>query len=180
MIAYVLAADGFEEIELIAPTDILRRGGVDTRIVGVTGMTVTGSHGIALRADCGCEDVRLSDGDCVILPGGKAGVERLYASAWVRELLEEAVRRKLLVGAICAAPSVLQRRGFLADRKFTCYPGFADAALPGGYVGGPVVCDGPFITAEGAGVSLEFGRALLTALKSAGEADRVLTGMMSR
>ena len=38
--AVVFLADGFEDIEALAPVDILRRGGVDLTIAGVTGMQV--------------------------------------------------------------------------------------------------------------------------------------------
>ena len=41
---YVFLADGFEECEALAPADILRRGGIDLKTVGVTGKTVTGAH----------------------------------------------------------------------------------------------------------------------------------------
>ena len=48
---YVFLADGFEECEALAPADILRRGGIDLKTVGVTGKTVTGAHGIPVICD---------------------------------------------------------------------------------------------------------------------------------
>ena len=33
---YILLADGFEELEALAPCDMLRRAGVETRLVSVT------------------------------------------------------------------------------------------------------------------------------------------------
>ena len=40
---YVLLAEGFEEVEALTPVDLLRRAGVETRLVGVTGETVCGA-----------------------------------------------------------------------------------------------------------------------------------------
>ena len=44
----LLLADGFEETEALVPLDLLRRGKLDVRTVGITGKTVTGAHGIAI------------------------------------------------------------------------------------------------------------------------------------
>ncbi|MBR5754045.1 MAG: DJ-1/PfpI family protein, partial [Clostridia bacterium] len=43
---YLFLADGFEEVEAVATLDVLRRAGVPVETVGVTGKTVTGSHGV--------------------------------------------------------------------------------------------------------------------------------------
>ena len=48
---YVLLGTGFEEVEAIAPIDIMRRAGIDVLSVGVTGKTVFGGHGIGVEAD---------------------------------------------------------------------------------------------------------------------------------
>ena len=47
---YILLGTGFEEVEAIAPCDILRRGGVEVAFAGIGGQLVTGSHGIAVKA----------------------------------------------------------------------------------------------------------------------------------
>ena len=46
---YVLLAEGFEEVEALTPVDLLRRAGVETRLVGVTGETVCGAMILTLR-----------------------------------------------------------------------------------------------------------------------------------
>ena len=48
---YILLGTGFEEIEAIAPLDLMRRASICVTTVGVTGKLVTGSHGIAVEAD---------------------------------------------------------------------------------------------------------------------------------
>lgn len=56
---YEFLANGFEEIEGLAPVDILRRGGVDIKTVSITGSEwVETSHGVTLKADLRFEDVK--------------------------------------------------------------------------------------------------------------------------
>ena len=51
MTAYVFLAEGFEEVEALTPVDILRRGGVTVKTVGIGGKTITGAHGIPVGGD---------------------------------------------------------------------------------------------------------------------------------
>lgn len=50
--AYVFLADGFEDIEALAPVDILRRGGIDVKtvIINATDMVAL-AHGVQVKAD---------------------------------------------------------------------------------------------------------------------------------
>ena len=173
---YVFLADGFEECEALAPVDILRRGGVAVKTVGVTGKTVTGSHSVPVICDCEESEI---DGlpEAVILPGGMPGTLNLEKSAVLQALLQKAFEKDILIGAICAAPSILGHKGFLRGKKATCYPGFEEALAGAQVLDQPVVEDGKIITAFGAGAAFDFGFALLAALKGKTCAEQLRENM---
>lgn len=162
---YVFLADGFEEIEALTPVDVLRRAGFDVKTVGVTGKTVTGSHNIPVVADITIEEVTDKDLQGVILPGGMPGTLNLENNDTVQQFADLAVKKGLLLGAICAAPSILGHKGILNGKNATCFPGFEESLI-GAYVQDAfVVTDGNIITGKGAGAAMEFALALLEYLK---------------
>ena len=162
---YLFLADGFEEIEALAPLDILRRAGKEVLTVGVTGKTVTGSHGIPVVCDVTVEDVDPDDmPEAVILPGGMPGTKYLDESMFVCAFTKAVYKNGRLVCAICAAPSVLGHIGVLAGKNAVCYPGFELQLIGANVCAEPVVRDGNIITAKGAGVALDFGFAITAAL----------------
>lgn len=164
MTAYVFLAEGFEEIEALSPVDILRRGGVSVKTVGIGGKVVTGSHGIPVTCDITEEEVKPEEIDMMILPGGVPGTPNLSKSLTVQEGLAYAAQENLWIAAICAAPSVLGENGILHGRKYTCYPGCEnDEKYHGTYTGAPLQQDGKLITANGAGNAFLFGLFLLAA-----------------
>ena len=71
--AYVFLADGFEDIEALAPIDIMRRGGVEVVTVGIMGTNeVISAHGVTVLADVPFEFAGdFEDADLLMLPGGK-------------------------------------------------------------------------------------------------------------
>ena len=71
---YILLGEGFEEAEALVTADVLRRGGAETALTGIGGMTVSGAHKIAVRCDAAVENVSLTAGDMLVLPGGLGGV----------------------------------------------------------------------------------------------------------
>ena len=174
---YVFFAEGFEEIEALAPVDVLRRGGIEVKTVGVTGKTVTGAHGIAVSTDMTVDQITLEGLEGIVLPGGMPGTLNLEANERLCELVHHADLKQLLIGAICAAPSVLGHLGVLNGKRATCFPGFEKELAGATVCDGQVVCDGNIITAKGAGAALDFAFALLCFLTDKQTADDMSKAM---
>lgn len=171
---YCFLADGFEEVEAIAPVDMLRRAGIEVKTVGVTGDVVASSHGIKIIPDIVLGDVVLDSSlEAVILPGGMPGALNLENSPEVQNAIDFAASNDKYVCAICAAPQILGHKGLLKGREAIAYPGF-ESELEGAVISDRlVVTDGKFITAKGAGVATEFGLEIITALKNRDTADSI-------
>lgn len=177
---YVFLANGFEEVEALAPVDIMRRAGLSVQTVGIGGRMVTGAHGITVMADVTDEAWTPDEMEAVVLPGGMPGTQNLEASKIVTTTLEKAMEKDVLIAAICAAPSILGHGGYLRGRRATCYPGFEEALEGAHVVTEGVVRDGNILTACGAGVALDFGFALVSALCSDEKADVLREAMRCR
>ena len=172
---YFLLADGFEEIEALAPIDILLRGGISVKKLSVTGsLAVTGSHGITVMADALCEE-SLPDAAMLVFPGGMPGATTLDAYENTTALCAEAVKNGAHLAAICAAPLVLGKRGYLDGKRAVCYPGFEAHLLGAEVVDARVVTDGNVTTAVGMGAANEFGLRLLALLCGDEVANKVKT-----
>lgn len=166
----VLMAPGFEEIELTAPIDILRRLDIPVYTAGVQGRAVEGAHGMVVQAEGLMVDVRAEDYSGIILPGGPASW-LLRDTPAVLALVREMQAAGKLVAAICAAPIALEAAGVLKGRRCTCYPGVeGDLKSAAEVVAEPTVTDGLLVTGRGPGAALEFGFALGVAL---GKAEQV-------
>ena len=177
---YLFLANGFEEIEALLPLDILRRGGVDVTTVAVGGAdAVIGSHGIRVGADIPDTLFRDSRPEAVILPGGMPGAENLDKSRTVETALRVTHTTGGLLCAICAAPMVLGRRGYLVGKTAVCFPGF-EKELTGAEISpNRVVRDGKVITAAGMGVAMEFGLEILKTLRGVDVADKIRRAILA-
>ena len=165
IMVYLFLADGFEEVEALCPLDLLRRAGADVKTVGVTGKYVAGAHDITVTADILPEEMVLDrDLEMIILPGGMPGTNNLDASGAVHEAVRYAAERGITIGAICAAPLIIGKLGYLSGRSAVCYPGFEKYLIGANISAKSVVVDENYITAKGMGVAGPFGLALVTAL----------------
>ena len=82
----------------------------------------------------------------------------------VQEALAYASEKGILMCAICAAPKVLGKFGYLEGKKATCFPGFEENLLCAQATGERVVTDGNIITSKGMGTTIELGLKLLEIL----------------
>jgi len=175
---YVLLGNGFEEVEALAPVDILRRGGVEVRTCGIGGKTVTGGHGITVTADMTVEEICLKGMDMIVLPGGLGGVQAIRESESAMNAIKTAWEGGRYVAAICAAPTVLADLHIPDGKKATCYPGMENEMGHALMENASVTVDGKLICGQAAGSAMEFGFMLLKLLKGEEVANAVKKAMV--
>jgi 4-methyl-5(b-hydroxyethyl)-thiazole monophosphate biosynthesis len=157
---------GFEEIEAVAPIDLLRRAGAEVTVAALDeGIHVTGRTGVTVHADTSLSAVENNLFDCVYLPGGP-GAKHLRADPRVKSLLVRHYAAGKWIAAICAAPTVLHDAGLLHGRRYTAHFSVA-SELPQILAQQRVVADERILTSRGAGTAVDFGLFIIEKLFSA-------------
>lgn len=177
---YLFLAPGFEEIEAVAPIDIMRRAGMDVTTVAVTtdgSEAVEGAHGVPYVADLHIDELpETVEAEWLVLPGGMPGATNLHDCPKLLEMLRNATGG---IAAICASPAVvLGAEGLLEGKAATCYPGFEDLCHGAEMTGSPVVATPGLITAKGPAFAMDFGLAIVNATLGEEKADEVARGML--
>lgn len=175
---YILLGTGFEEVEAIAPCDILRRGGVDVQFAGIGGREIAGGKGIVVQADCTVEEMELEAMDMIVLPGGMGGVHSILGSEAAMQAIQRAWKDGKYVAAICAAPTILAKLGITNGKKAVVYPGLESEMGTAVMQNCDAVADGKLLTGRAPGAALEFGYLLLETMKNAETAQAVREGMV--
>ncbi|MFD2255182.1 DJ-1 family glyoxalase III [Luteolibacter algae] len=168
--------NGFEEIEMVTPVDLLRRAGVEVVLAGVSGMELTGRSGITVKADSLFSEVAGERFDALFLPGGPAVME-LRKQEDVVALIRAFHESGLLIAAICAAPLLLKDAGLVDGKRITAHFSTEDE-LPGN-TGERLIYDGEFLTSRGAGTALDFGFEFVRILVGKEAADSVSEAVMT-
>lgn len=176
---YVFLAEGFEEIEGLTVVDLLLRAGIETETVSIMETKqVKGSHGIEVSADRMFAELSYEDAELLVLPGGMPGTLNLGNHEGLCALLKKHYAEGKKLAAICAAPSVFGRLGFLKGRMATCYPGF-ESKLEGAIVcTTKVAVDGNVTTARGMGAAIDFSLKLIEQLKDKETAAKISEGII--
>ncbi|MFM2170992.1 MAG: hypothetical protein RI957_1221 [Verrucomicrobiota bacterium] len=176
-VAFVFG-NGVEELELIAPADLLRRAGASVLLVSTEPTVMVNTRGgFQLQADRLFDELDLAVIDLLVLPGGP-GVVALRSHAKLRGLLQTCVEAGKPLAAICAAPLLLHDAGLLADRRFTCHFSCREE-LPRADRTSRVVADGQIITSQGAGTSIDFGLALVEKLYGSDVRTEISSAIMA-
>lgn len=179
MKVFIFLANGFEEIEAIAPIDILRRAELDLVTVSISdSKLVEGAHGVKVEADQLFTETSFGENDYYVLPGGYGGMMNLSAHKGVNDLLQKQHAAGKKLAAICASPSVLGKLGILEGKEAICYPGFEDKLTGATISSLPVVEDGNVITGKGPGVAIQFALKIVKTLKGKEIADKVADSLM--
>ena len=160
----VFLAEGFEEMEAIVPTDILRRAAHDVKTVGIGKKEITGAHGITVIADMTDAELDVSAIELAVFPGGMPGTLNLDSASITDKVIASVTERGARLAAICAAPLIFGRRGLLSGKRAVCFPGFEDELIGATVENVPTVTDGRITTAKDAMSAYMFAEELVRVL----------------
>jgi len=170
-------AEGFEDIEAISVIDVLRRANLNIVTVGLPGSLVTSSRGVQIRTDKKMDDINIDEFDVLVLVGGSPGYLNLGKSRKIMDAIVDYNEKKKLIGAICAAPSLLAKAGIMENRKATIYPGM-EREIPRPR-DGKVIVDENIITSQGPGTAIEFALNIVEKVNGSTEAARVRKSLVA-
>ena len=173
----VPVADGSEEMEAVITVDVLRRAGWHVTLAGMKPGLVTASRGVRIQPDAAWDEVDPATFDAIMIPGGKAAHdlardERLLASVRAHH------RAGKWIGAICAAPLVLQAAGILDGVRATCHPSVTDQLTRAKHAPERVIVSGRIITSQGPATTFDFALALVRAIDGDAAARTIAAGMV--
>ena len=168
-------ADGLEEIEGLTVVDVLRRANIICDMISTEDdLEINGSHRIKIIADKMISEIDFNEYDCMILPGGKVGTQRLEANQYLMKRLDEYIKAGKLVCAICAAPSILGHNGYLNGKEAVCYPTFESHLTGATIPAAEVAHDGNIITSRGMGTAIAFAGEIVKTILDEKTADELL------
>jgi 4-methyl-5(b-hydroxyethyl)-thiazole monophosphate biosynthesis len=149
-------AEGFEDIEALGTTALLRRAGIEVDFISVFNQpTVKGSFKTEVIPDFLMKDFDFKRYDGLFIPGGRAAFT-LRETPSVIKLVRNFHENDKYLLAICAAPIVLAASNVMKNIQYISFPGTETDIKEGIRVNQPAVSDGKIITAIGAGAIYEF------------------------
>ena len=169
-IAFLVAAEGIERVELTEPwAAVVEAGGSPVLLSPEKGEVQTFDHldkAETLPVDKAVKDADLADYDALVLPGGVANPDALRLDGDAVGFIRDFVGTGKPVAAICHAPWTLVEAGVLQGRTLTSWPSLrTDITNAGGtWVDQQVVEDGNLITSRNPDDIPAFTKALLDAL----------------
>lgn len=177
----ILLANGFEDTEALTTRDVLIRGGIKITTASIDDNNiVTSSFGVKVIVDTLLKNIKdYLIFDFIVLPGGGRGTQNLKDSIAVKNILFDFYNNNKLLCAICAAPSILGKYGFLKNKKYTCFAGFNQDVI-GNFTGNEVEIDENIITARSMKYSIDFGLVIIEKLLGKDARDKVLISLKGR
>ena len=166
-----ILTDGYEELEAVGTIALLRRAGIDMDISAVSAKEACGRFHITMSNLLDLDTIDPNAYDVLFFPGGPH-YQKLEANDNVMAILKTFMDADKVVAAICAAPTILGRQGYLKGKNYTCFTSMNED-FGGTYVDQYTVTDGNLITGRSAAAVIDFAFAIIEKLASKEKAEAV-------
>lgn len=150
----ILAADGFEQIELTKPKEALENAGAQTEIISLKNGKIRGFNHLDPADDFAVDkkvsEAKAGDYDGLLLPGGVANPDALRTDKDAVGFVSAFFKSEKPVAAICHAPWTLIEAGAASGRTLTSFGSIQNDLKNAGanWVDKEVVVDGNLITSR--------------------------------
>lgn len=128
-VAFLVAGEGVEQVELTEPWRAVRDAGGNPELVSPKDGTVQAYHHLdkadTFPVDRAVSQANVDDYDGLVLPGGVANPDALRQDGDAVRFVGDFFRRGKPVAAICHAPWTLIEADVLRGRRVTSYPSLA-------------------------------------------------------
>lgn len=163
----VLAADGFEKVELSIPLRAMQVSGAHVDVVSLRRGRIRGVNlhepASRIHVDKTVHEADPAAYDALLIPGGFINPDLLRQSAEARDFVRAFAAAGKPIATLCHGPWVLASAGLLRDRTLTSWPGIRDDLVNAGavWLDQPIVRDGNLLTSRGPQDLLPFMRELI-------------------
>jgi len=169
----MLAADGFETVELFEPRKALEAAGATVTLASIGTDPIQGMEQDINKAQTATPNLTLDqvdtdDYDALVIPGGTCNPDKLRGEDRAVEIVSEFMEDDKIVAAICHGPWLLVEADALDGRQVTGYASIrTDLANAGAdVVDQEVVVDGNLITSRKPDDIPAFNAAIIAALEA--------------
>lgn len=145
----IFVADMFEDLEFWYPKLRMKEAGAQVVVVGPKEDTYKGKHGLPAKADKGIQDVKESDFDLLIIPGGYSP-DHMRRSPQMVEFVKKMNSKGKPIAAICHGPWMLASADIIKGKRLTSFFSIKDDLIHAGakWVDEESVIDGNIITSR--------------------------------
>ncbi|WMJ74451.1 type 1 glutamine amidotransferase domain-containing protein [Cytophagaceae bacterium ABcell3] len=149
----VLVLDGFEEIELTDPVQVLVEAGAKVFIISEGFKVKAWNKGFWSKeyaVDIQLDDANPETFNALLLPGGVMNPDKLRMNQKAVDFVKYFVQNKMPIGAICHGPWTLIETGLMKGRKLTSYPSIKTDLINAGanWTDAEVVVDQGLVTSR--------------------------------
>lgn len=146
--AVIITGPNFQDEEFVYPYYRLQEAGFIVDVATKDKENVKGKYGVPAKATVDVKDLKETDYDLVVLPGGHEAPDRVRQVKEVLDFVRAMNEKNKIVSAICHGPWIMISAGIVKGRKITGYIAIKDDIVNAGaeYIDAPVVVDGNIVT----------------------------------
>lgn len=146
--AVIITGPNFQDEEVIYPFYRLQEAGIQLDVATKNKEDMKGKYGIPVKATIDVKDLKESDYDLVVIPGGYEAPDRVRQIKEVLDFTRAMYEKGKIISTICHGPWVLISAGIVRGKKISGYIGIKDDIQNAGaeYVDAPVVVDGNIVS----------------------------------